>query len=109
MYYSESTIRAVLSNIGFRQTDLGKIVNDLSGGEATRLVLARLFLQPSNVLILDEPTNFIDVLTIEALEEFIKKYEGTVIFTSHDRYFTEKIADQVWKIDNEKLVLIYDR
>ncbi|MFS0590497.1 ribosomal protection-like ABC-F family protein [Cytobacillus horneckiae] len=107
--YSESTIRAVLSNIGFRQTDLGKIVSDISGGEATRLVLARLFLQPSNVLILDEPTNFIDVLTIEALEEFIKKYEGTVIFTSHDRYFTEKIADQVWKIDNEKLVLIYDR
>ncbi len=84
-------------------------MNDLSGGEATRPVLARLFLQPSNVLILDEPTNFIDVLTIEALEEFIKKYEGTVIFTSHDRYFTEKIADQVWKIDNEKLVLIYDR
>jgi len=58
------------------------------------------------VLILDEPTNFIDLTTIEALEKFLLAYQGTVLFTSHDQTFVEKVADEVWLLENGKLSLI---
>lgn len=103
--YPESVIRAVLNNLGFRQEDVMKSTGNLSGGEATRLVIAKLFTDPSNVLVLDEPTNFIDIKTIEALEKLIKAYRGTVIFTSHDHYFMRKVADEVWEIKDRELVL----
>jgi len=103
--YQESVIRAVLSNLGFSQDELSKSICHLSGGEATRLVLAKQFTDPSNVLILDEPTNFIDVKTIEALEKLIKAYKGTVIFTSHDSYFMKRLAEEVWEIKAKGLVL----
>ncbi|WP_399292169.1 AAA family ATPase [Vagococcus fluvialis] len=61
--------------------------------------------QPSNVLILDEPTNFIDLKTIEALEGLIKSYQGTVIFTSHDSYFVENVATEIYEFKNHKLIL----
>ena len=57
-------------------------------------------------MILDEPTNFIDVQTIEALENLMKSYNGTILFTSHDQYFTKNIAEQIWEINNQKLELI---
>ena len=79
-------------------------LNKLGGGEATRVAMAEMFIKASNVLILDEPTNFIDVFTIEALESFIQKYSGTVIFTSHDKEFVSRVADQVYQIDEEKLI-----
>lgn len=104
--FPEKTVRAVLNNLGFSQTELSKPVNALSGGEATRISLALVFVKPSNVLVLDEPTNFIDIQTIEALEGFIKIYPGTVIFTSHDRYFVEHLADQIWEIKDQTLSLI---
>lgn len=104
--YPENTVRSILNNLGFKQTEILKPVNTLSGGEAIRISMASLFVRPSNVLILDEPTNFIDIQTIEALEGFIKQYPGTIIFTSHDNYFVEKIADQIWKITDKKLSLM---
>lgn len=76
---------------------------NLSGGETTRVSLALMFVKPSNVIILDEPTNFIDLITIEALEKFIKAYQGTIILTSHDQYFLERTADQIYSIKNQKL------
>ena len=79
---------------------------DLSGGEVTRLVIAKLFTDPSNVLILDEPTNFIDVQTIEALELLMKSYKGTILFTSHDKYFMERVAEQIWEIRDQRLNLV---
>ena len=79
-------------------------LNKLSGGEATRIAMAEMFVKPSNVVILDEPTNFIDVFTIEALEGFIQQYPGTVIFTSHDKEFVNRVADQVYQIAQEKLI-----
>lgn len=103
--YPENTVRAILNNLGFTQTEISKTLAALSGGEATRIAMAVLFVKPSNVLVLDEPTNFIDIQTIEALEGFIQSYPGTVLFTSHDKYFTEKTANQIWKIENKKLVL----
>lgn len=104
--FSENTVRAVLNKLGFSQLEITKPVNALSGGEATRISMALLFVKPSNVLILDEPTNFIDIQTIEALEEFLTSYQGTVIFTSHDRYFVERVADQIWEIMNQTLTLV---
>ena len=102
--YTEPIVRSVLNNLGFNQNAVSrKAVKDLSGGEATRLVIAKLFTAPSNVLILDEPTNFIDVQTIEALETLMKSYNGTILFTSHDQYFMKNVAEQIWAVNNQKL------
>lgn len=60
-------------------------------------------MKPSNVLILDEPTNFIDLTTVEALERLLLSYQGTVIVTSHDHYFVEKVADEIFEISDFKL------
>ena len=104
--FTEPIVRSVLNNLGFNQGEVStKAISDLSGGEATRLVIAKLFTDPSNVMILDEPTNFIDVQTIEALENLMKSYNGTILFTSHDQYFTKNIAEQIWEINNQKLEL----
>lgn len=105
--FTEPVVRSVLNNLGFNQQDVSlKAVKDLSGGEATRLVIAKIFTDPSNVLVLDEPTNFIDIQTIEALETLMQSYTGTVLFTSHDQYFMENVADQIWSIEDGKLNLI---
>jgi macrolide transport system ATP-binding/permease protein len=102
--YNEHLITSILTKLGFDFSDFKKKVNKLSGGEATRLTLALTFLKPSNVLLLDEPTNFIDIATILALEELIDTYPGTVIFTSHDEVFTEKIADVCYEIKDMQLL-----
>ncbi|WP_161878235.1 ribosomal protection-like ABC-F family protein [Alkalibacterium sp. MB6] len=103
--YSEPLVRAVLNNLGFDQSDTDRAVSNLSGGEATRLAIAKLFTDPSNIIVLDEPTNFIDLSTIEALEHLLRDYKGTVFFTSHDKYFVDRVADQVWEINDQKLYL----
>ncbi|WP_337017739.1 Msr family ABC-F type ribosomal protection protein [Oceanobacillus massiliensis] len=103
--YNEGQIRSVLHSMGFTGNDVKKNVRDLSGGEAIRLVLCSLFLGRFNVLVLDEPTNFLDVFSIEALERFLKTYEGTVILVSHDRIFIDNVADYVYSIENQKLLL----
>ena len=103
--YPESMIRSILSNLGFEYHGIRKSVSSLSGGEATRISMAALFAKPSNVLILDEPTNFIDLQTIEALEKFLNGYKGTVLFTSHDQYFVQRVADQIWEIKDNSLHL----
>jgi macrolide transport system ATP-binding/permease protein len=103
--YDERKIRSVLHSMSFTGNDLKKNVRNLSGGEAIRLVLCQLFLGRYNVLVLDEPTNFLDVFCIEALERFLKAYEGTVLLVSHDRTFIERVADCVYVIEDKKLVL----
>jgi macrolide transport system ATP-binding/permease protein len=103
--FKESKIRAVLHAMNFAGNDLKKYVQDLSGGEAIRLVLCSLFLGRYNVLVLDEPTNFLDVFCLEALEQFIEGYEGTVLLVSHDQTFIDHVADMVFAIENQKLVL----
>lgn len=102
--FQESLVRSILVKLGFNNEEVLKSINALSGGEATRVSLALLFVKPSNVIILDEPTNFIDLKTIEALETFINAYQGTIILTSHDQYFVNRTADEIYKIDDKKLI-----
>lgn len=92
--------------MNFAQFEVSKPLSGLSGGEATRLSIALLFARPSNVLVLDEPTNFIDLKTTEALEKLIAGYEGTVLLTSHDPYFVEKVADEVYEFKEQQLRMI---
>ncbi|WP_241234777.1 MULTISPECIES: ATP-binding cassette domain-containing protein [Enterococcus] len=102
--YPESLIRSILHHLSFSPEIIQQSIGSLSGGEATRLSLATLFAKPSNVLLLDEPTNFIDLRTMDALEYFLKQYHGTVLFTSHDPYFVQQVADQVYEIKDRKLI-----
>lgn len=99
--------RSELAKIMFTGDDVYKSISSLSGGEKTRLRLLTLMYEKFNVLILDEPTNHLDIESREALEADLIKYEGTIIFVSHDRYFIEKVATRIFYIENKKLD-IYD-
>src|SRR5699024_12534553 len=78
---NESIVRSMLVSLGLSPSEVMKPVNQLSGGEATRLSLALMSVKPSNVIILDEPTNFIDIMTIETLEKIITAYKANIIHT----------------------------
>lgn len=104
--FEESLIRAILSKLGFEQSQLMTPLSRLSGGEATRVAMAEMFVKPSNVLILDEPTNFIDILTMKALEGFIQAYPGTILVTSHDQDFITNIADHIYRFEDHQLHLL---
>lgn len=82
-------------------------VSALSGGEKNRLLLAKLFLNPSNLLILDEPTNDLDIETLELLEELISDYKGTVLLVSHDRHFVDNAVNQCWFFEGNGKVVAY--
>ena len=71
----------------------------LSGGEKNRLLLAKLFLKPSNIIVLDEPTNDLDIETLELLEEILNQYQGTVLIVSHDREFIDNTCGAVWAFE----------
>lgn len=103
-HYEETFLKSTLHAMQFQGTDLMKKVKNLSGGEAVRLQLCQLFLGAYNVLVLDEPTNFLDVGAIEALENFIVNYEGTVLFVSHDRTFIDHVASFTLHIENKQLI-----
>lgn len=99
----ETFIRTVLARLHFFREDVYKKVGVLSGGERVKVALAKLFLSDINTLILDEPTNFLDIHAASALESLLKEYEGTVIFVSHDRRFIENIATRILAIRNKEI------
>ncbi len=92
---TEKEIRITLAGYLFKGTDLGKPVKNLSGGEKARLVLAALLQRKPNFLILDEPTNNMDIPAKETLESIFKAYKGTILFVSHDRYFLSQVAQSL--------------
>ncbi len=100
---NETEIRTSLAKYMFRGNDVFKKVSSLSGGEKVRLILAKLLKQNINFLILDEPTNHIDIETRELLEEAIKEYSGTVLFVSHDRYFINNLAERIVEVKEKRL------
>ena len=99
----ESTARTVLAQLNLRGDEVYKPCSVLSGGERAKVCLARLLVADVNLLILDEPTNHIDLYTAEALEELLSSYRGTLLITSHDRAFTESVAQRLWIIENGRL------
>lgn len=102
---NEKDIRTVLGNFLFSGEDVLKPVNALSGGEKARLALAKLMMQQANFLILDEPTNHLDIDSKEVLEAALVNFPGTILFVSHDRYFINKIADQVVEMQKMKTTI----
>lgn len=101
---SESELRSKLNQFYFTADNIDKKVKNLSGGEKVRLKLLELILKNANFLILDEPTNHIDIDTREILEESLLAYEGTILFVSHDRYFINKIATKIVMIENKEMI-----
>lgn len=97
-------IRKYAGRFGFTGEDVFKAVTSLSGGERTRLALAKLILKKPNILVMDEPTNNLDIWSIEELEEVLKEYRGAIILISHDREFVENIADKFYTISDKKLL-----
>ena len=101
---SEKTMRGILARLLIRREDVFKKVSVLSGGERVKLAFAKLFGSPANLLLLDEPTNFLDMPAIEALQQMVEDYEGTVLFVSHDRTFSDGCATRILRIEGRKLI-----
>ena len=102
---NEKDIRTVLGNFLFSGDDVLKPVSALSGGEKARLALAKLMMQKANLLVLDEPTNHLDIDSKEVLESALTDFPGSIIFVSHDRYFINKITDQVVEMQQNGLTV----
>ena len=101
---SEDGARSFLARFLFSGDDVFKPIGALSGGERSRVALAKLTLQGSNFLVLDEPTNHLDLQSRQFLEEVLGEFEGTLLFVSHDRYFIDKLATKVWVIGDGILI-----
>lgn len=95
---SQTEIRTYLAKYMFFGNDVFKRLEELSGGERVRLLLAKLVIKETNFLILDEPTNHLDISSRETLEETLQEYKGTILFVSHDRYFANKLTQREIKI-----------
>ena len=102
-YLIDVKIRTVLAGMGFADRDPNTLVGTLSGGEKTRLALARLLLEEPQLLILDEPTNHLDFRTLMWLEEYLQSYKGAILVVSHDRYFLDKVVSKMWELELEQL------
>ena len=101
-YSYQSRLRGVLKGLGFSEKDWNRPMNQLSGGQKTRVWLGRLLLSKPDLLLLDEPTNHLDIASIEWLEDFLRAYSGAVLIISHDRYFLDRIVTKVIEIENKK-------
>ena len=99
-YAAKSKVIGILKGLGFDENDFERKINTLSGGQKTRVFLAKLLLEEPDIILLDEPTNHLDLRSIEWLESYLLNYKGAVIIVSHDRYFLDKIVSKVIDIEN---------
>lgn len=102
-YAYKSEVRGTLKGLGFSDEEMDKPVNVLSGGEKTRVLLAKLLLSKPSLLLLDEPTNHLDADAIEWLEGFLRSYEETIMIISHDRYFLDQSVNRIFEMENKNL------
>ena len=100
---SEEKIRSILGRLLFSKDDINKSINILSGGEKRRMLFGKIILQRPNIIIMDEPTNHLDMESIEALNSALSQYEGTLIFSSHDREFISSIATRILELKPGKI------
>ncbi len=104
-YNTEVLINRVLNGMGFSDISKDRVISTLSGGEKTRLAVAKLLLEAPDLLILDEPTNHLDFETLMWLEDYLKSYKGSVIVVSHDRYFLDALCGKIYEIENKSLFI----
>lgn len=102
-YNTDIKIKTVLNGMGFTEKEYDRVISGFSGGEKTRLAIAKLLLEEPNLLILDEPTNHLDFKTVLWLEDYLKDYKGALIIVSHDRYFLDKVVTSVCEIEHGRL------
>jgi ATP-binding cassette, subfamily F, member 3 len=98
-YTYETRVKTVLQGVGFSEGDYHRPLPKLSGGQKTRALLARLLLEEPDLLVLDEPTNHLDIEAVEWLEYFLSNFPGAVLAVSHDRYFMDAVAKNIWELD----------
>ncbi len=101
-YSYHSRLRGVIKGLGFSDDESGQTINELSGGQKTRVALGKILLKAPDILLLDEPTNHLDIDSLSWLEDFLRGYKGAVVIISHDRYFLDKVAGKVIEIENKK-------
>ncbi len=102
-YAYKSKVLGVINGLGFGGDAMHQVVNQLSGGQKTRVALGKLLLMEPDLLLLDEPTNHLDLASIRWLESYLMNYKGSILVVSHDRYFLDRIADKVIEIDHGKV------
>ena len=102
--YNETFIRINLSLFGFKEDEVYKKVEDLSGGERVKVALCKVILEDNNILILDEPTNYLDIISMKSLEDALKNTEKTIIVVSHDKHFIENVCDYFLEIKDKKII-----
>ncbi|MBV1759138.1 MAG: ABC-F family ATP-binding cassette domain-containing protein [Dethiosulfatibacter sp.] len=106
-YSYKSRIKGVLFGLGFSEDEFSLEISQLSGGQKSRVMLAKLLLSSPDILMLDEPTNHLDISSIEWIEKFIKDFKGTVLLISHDRYFLDKVINKTLFLSDKK-IKVYD-
>lgn len=102
-YTYEAKIKSVLHGFHFEADRYQTVINTLSGGQKTQIALAKLLLQEPDLLILDEPTNHLDMQVLAWLEDYLKSYDGALLLVSHDRYFLDRIVNEVFDLENQTL------
>ena len=100
----EQVVRSFLGRMLFSQNDIKKSVKVISGGEQGRMLYGKIMMHKPNILLMDEPTNHMDMESIEALNLALEAYEGTLMFVSHDRQFVSSVATRIWEIKDGKVI-----
>ena len=102
-FFYKNKVKSTLIGLGFSEDELSMPVSNLSGGQKTRVELAKILLSDSNLLLLDEPTNHLDISSVEWLEDFLRSYKGAFVVISHDRYFLDRVTNKTFEITASRL------